>query len=301
MNPRNVTTAIDPDKCIGCGACIRVCPSDTITLEGRTARVTGEKSLSCGHCMAVCPSGAVEVGAIDPGMTRFSSFELTPDWVPFGKYDPASLAGLMASRRSCRNFKEKAVPADLLEDLIKFGALAPSGTNSQEWTFTVFPDPDSVRTFGLRIKAFFEGLNKKAANPFLRKGLALAGYKDLENYYQEYFESVRDAMAEMEATGKDRLFHGASALILIGAGPDASCPKEDALLAAGNMILGAHAMGLGTCLVGFATAAMKADQSIGKAIGLGAKEKVHAAVALGYPDETYLYISGRKKPVIRYS
>jgi nitroreductase len=69
---------------------------------------------------------------------------------------------------------------------------------------------------------------------------------------------------------------------------------EDALLATQNILLAAHAMGLGTCLIGFAVAAMERDPAIARFLGIPANEDVHAVIALGHPDETYLRIAGRK-------
>ena len=57
----------------------------------------------------------------------------------------------------------------------------------------------------------------------------------------------------------DRLFHGAAAAILVTGRRQASCPAEDALLATQNILLAAHAMGLGSCLIGFAVEAMRRD------------------------------------------
>jgi len=300
MNPREVTIVVDPDKCTGCGFCLAVCPSDTLSIIDGIAVVTGEQSLSCGHCMAVCPTDAIEVKALDNGMTSFETFSLDKKWLKFGDFPTTDLARLIASRRSCRNFKNNPVEPGLLRDLIKLATFAPSGTNSQEWTFTCLSSRKRVLDFGITIKDFFQNLNKKAEKFYLRKGLKIVGIKALDTYYREYYASVKDAMDEMENQGIDRLFHGATACIMIGSGSQASCPKEDAMLAAGNILLAAHTMGLGSCLIGFAVEAMKADNSLQEKIDIPKAEKIHAVIALGYPNETYRRITGRKKPIIRF-
>ena len=71
---KTVTTTIDEALCNGCGLCVTVCPSDTITMKGKKAVVTGTESLNCGHCMAVCPTGAVQVASLDKGLSTFKTF-----------------------------------------------------------------------------------------------------------------------------------------------------------------------------------------------------------------------------------
>ena len=168
----------------------------------------------------------------------------------------------MASRRSCRCFEERPVDREVLEDLVRIGATAPSGTNSQPWTFTVLPERAAVMMLGDAVGAFFKRLNRMAANPLLRHGLRLIGRPELADYYRDYHQSVSEGLAEWEERGRDRLFHGAPAAILVGSRPGASCPAEDALLATQNILLGAHALGLGSCLIGFAVSAMQKDGRI---------------------------------------
>ena len=100
---------------------------------------------------------------------------------------------------------------------------------------------------------------------------------------------------------RDLLFHGAPAAIVVAADNSASCPSEDALLATGNMLLAAHAMGLGTCLVGFVIEAMRRDQSIVRMLNIPDHETPYAVIAIGWPDESYHRVAGRKPFVIRYA
>jgi len=300
MVQRAVTTVIDRDKCIGCGECVRVCPSQTLEMQDGKAIVTGDRSLACGHCIAVCPVEAVRVEALDPHSFRFHTFACRTDWMPWGACDAGELVRLMASRRSCRNFTGAPVPRPVLEDLVKIGTTAPSGTNSQGWTFTTLPSRAAVMKLGNAVGAFFKRLNRMAENPLLRHGLRLIGRPELAGYYRDYHQSVAEGLADWEERGRDRLLHGAPAVIIVGSLPGGSCPAEDALLATQNILLTAHALGLGTCLIGFAVSAMQKDGRIKDLLKIPREETVHAVIALGHPAVAYQRLTGRKKAVSRF-
>ena len=291
---------VDAARCVGCGLCVRTCPTGTMALRDRTAVVTGVACLACGHCQAVCPEGAVAVAALDPFAADFSTFKTEADWLPRGATDPGELVRLMRSRRSVRAYLDRPVSGDVLLDLVRAGISAPSGHNSQKWAFTLLPDRPAVMFLGQALARFFRKLNKMAANPLIRAAMRLVGRPELGEYYREHYESVQTALALWERDGTDRLFHGAPAVIVVSSRPGASCPAEDALLATQNMQLAAHAMGLGTCLIGYAVAAMQNDKKIQQSLGIGRKETVYAVIALGYSTETYQRVAGRRRPLVRF-
>ena len=298
-NPR-VPVRIDTAKCSGCAQCIPVCSHSAITLSGGEACITGSSCSHCGHCSAACPEEAIRVTSFDPNETGFKTLTAPRTWMPYGAFDTPVLANLIQSRRSCRNFKSRPVSKAVLEDLIAFGAYAPSGTNCQPWVFTVFAHRRALDALGKGIADFYRRLNKLSANPWIRSVLKMVGKSALSDYYSGYYEQVVDALVRWDSTGEDLLFHGAQAGILVSADQEASCPAEDALLATQNILLAAHSMGLGSCLIGYAVAAMQNDRRLRTFVNLSGNEKPYAFIALGYSDETYHWIGIRKPPTVRY-
>lgn len=47
----------------------------------------------------------------------------------------------MDQRRTCRDFSDKPVPKEVIENIIKTASTAPSGAHKQPWTFCVVSDP----------------------------------------------------------------------------------------------------------------------------------------------------------------
>ncbi|HTZ18901.1 MAG TPA: nitroreductase family protein [Dissulfurispiraceae bacterium] len=295
----NDSIQIAADLCTGCGSCIYVCPFKNIDMVDGKAALTGEHCISCGHCAAVCTEAAIQVPAIDDGMGDYKTFNADKNWLPYGQYDTAGLVRLMGSRRSCRNFLDRSVDRSMLEDLVKIGITAPSGTNSQLWTFTIVPTRKAVVAFAGHIASYFRKLNSMAEKASLRTVLKLVGKGELDEYYRSYYPLVKQAIDEWDDSGKDRLFHGAASAIIVSMKPGASCPAEDALLATQNILLASHSIGLGSCLIGFAVSAIKQAPEIKLSTGIPSDETVYAVIALGYPNESYRTVAGRKKAEIR--
>jgi diguanylate cyclase (GGDEF)-like protein len=52
---------IDAPSCVACLACVRVCPTAAIAVDGATVRVVDEACIRCGQCFPACPHEAVKV------------------------------------------------------------------------------------------------------------------------------------------------------------------------------------------------------------------------------------------------
>jgi NAD-dependent dihydropyrimidine dehydrogenase PreA subunit len=63
--PKNgETLALEEETCIGCGACVDVCPRAVFRLEEGKARIASKAAcMECGACARNCPVGALSVVA----------------------------------------------------------------------------------------------------------------------------------------------------------------------------------------------------------------------------------------------
>ncbi len=51
---------VNPEPCVGCGKCTRICAHDAITVINKKALIDHKKCVGCGRCIGVCPTDAIE-------------------------------------------------------------------------------------------------------------------------------------------------------------------------------------------------------------------------------------------------
>jgi nitroreductase len=130
-------------------------------------------------------------------------------------------------RRAVRDYRPDDVPDDIIRELIKAGTYAPSAVNRQPWRFVVIKDRDMIARLSDRAKKLW-----------------------LDTARLEEPEAARLAVA-MRMPGFN-IFYNAPVLILIFAAPEAMYPDCECALAAGNMMLAARSLGIGSCWIGLA-------------------------------------------------
>jgi len=51
---------VDSSLCVGCGCCVKVCPTKSISIyHGLYASVVEEKCVGCGKCVRECPASII--------------------------------------------------------------------------------------------------------------------------------------------------------------------------------------------------------------------------------------------------
>ncbi len=168
-------------------------------------------------------------------------------------------------RRSVRAFSEDPISDDLIKEIVKAGVHAPNGGNSQPLRFAVITNVEKKKQYSDVSKALFiENMRKAMEGAIPEK--------------RHFFETYIERLSKPEFD----IFYGAPVLMLIYSSPDSFTPVEDGSLAAGNMMLAAHSMGIGSCWVGFASP-LGYIPEVFKELNVPEDHKLIAPLVFGYP------------------
>ena len=176
--------------------------------------------------------------------------------------DPDSDFFSVAGRqRACRSFTDDAVSDDALRELLHIATRAPSAQTLQPWRFVVVRDAHNRDAIGRLMKEIWEAgartLAQGACEP-------------------EVFRDVDRGLGSAEL---------AAAPVLVVVGADSrvvhrSQVHSSVITAVQNLLLGATALGLGSCLTTLAT--VRADE-MRALVGFPPEIEPVAVVPIGYP------------------
>lgn len=177
----------------------------------------------------------------------------------------------MRSRRSIRRYATRPVPPKLLEELLEAARWAPSAHNRQPWRFAVLVDAG-------RKRALAEAMGERFRRDLVGDGLPVA---EVERQVSRSVERIAEAPAAivifLSMADMDRYADAPRQAL------ERTMAVQSVALAVQNMLLLAHAHGLGACWM---CAPLFCPDVVRDVLDVPADWEAQALLTLGYPAET---------------
>ena len=219
---------------------------------------------------------------------------------------PEDFSQFLASRRSTRDFLSTPVPQEILEQILKDSLTAPSWSNTRPFKVAVASGEvrDRISTeflsrWGVLSKIMRKGILNKLRIIYSRYGLPTSNRSIAKPYpadlkpraervgreMYEFFGVARgDRPARDQQWAKNYSFFGAPVELFIYVHKSLHVyAASDAGLMMQNLILSAHAHGLGTCAQG---AVAIWDDVVRKEFDVPKGYRLLCGISLGYPSES---------------
>ncbi len=284
MVPVMTTTAIDADRCTGCGTCVADCPVGAVSVlrggAGETLAATIDAScIDCGHCGAVCA-----VGAVVSTSGEFLQWH-APD------LDREAARSFLAGRRSIRRYLPEPLAPELVADLLSVASFAPTASHAQDVSACVVTG-EQVFELAVLVNGYYAWLENLLGRSYLRPLLWFTAARPyLKN--PRKIESVRARVKAFDRS-HDWLFFGAPVVVVL------SAPRKNAMFGRTNCVIAAErimqyafALGVGSCWIGYAEVALRRRLSIPEQLGIEATSAIHAVFTLGRPAVEYRRLPAR--------
>ncbi len=274
---------IDPSACTNCGLCAPECPAKTIRKEKTHHRIIPERCIECSHCGMVCPTGAVRVDG--------TALPPYPDDIK-ALTGGEQLEHLILSKRSVRSYKSSPVVEEDMKALIRAGETTATATNSQYIKAHLYEGGEVAALASLVARALLPvvKMGRSAPGRLLLRAAGLKRYADkqtVEGFYKLLIKTLEGRA--------DPLFYQAPAVVVLSypAKKGKRFGRTDCALAGENMMLAGHARNLGSCMIGFAEAALYSKRLRAK-IGIPGDRKIGLVFTLGYTNAKYYRYPLRK-------
>lgn len=271
---------INPEACMRDGLCVRVCPARIFRADrGGVPEVVGESlCVKCGQCIAICPCDAITHTDLD--LRRFERIE---DRHP-GARD--AFVELLRQRRSVREYRDKPIPRELLEEVVGAAAFAPTGAHGGEaWKRSVVVvSGEEMRRVTELTAEYMRRLGAMLDSWVVK---AVATYNEQVQGGRAMLPDLWLRVGEYEQ-GHDIITYDAPVAVFVHTPRATPTPQIDCDAALYAILLAAHARGLGACWNGWLQKAatafkMKTFTDLRQMLGIPDDHDVLAAATLGYP------------------
>jgi nitroreductase/NAD-dependent dihydropyrimidine dehydrogenase PreA subunit len=237
--------SIDINKCDGCGECVKACSDFSFEIEDKKVKLTDNSifgCVACGHCMMACPQGviAVEGRTLSP----VQLFEL-PDKNSVTTYE--SLLSLLQRRRSIREFKDKPVENEKVNQILEAAQTAPIGIPPSDVHVVILENKKHVRTFAEDFSNYLKNIRWMSSRWFLALMRPFWG-KVNDEMMREFIKPVFDIYVDEMEKGNNWINYDAP-LAMYFYGSQYADPA-DPIIAATYAMLAGESLGLGTCMLG---------------------------------------------------
>jgi nitroreductase len=189
-----------------------------------------------------------------------------------GKPQKRNVFEAILSRRSVRTYAPDELDRNIVKTLLEAAVRAPTAMHEEPWAFVVVQD-----------HALLQRLSD-LAKPLFVEEVRHRNTHGTSHSFDHFIQPDFD------------IFHGAPVLIIICAKPSSHFVVADCWLAAENLMLAASAIGLGSCVIGSAVAALNIHK-VKTELGIPAKYSAIAPIVVGVPRGEYPSTS-RKEPLI---
>ncbi len=299
-----MTVSIEKSECTFCGLCARECPATAILIDKDSSKASIRRNLciQCSHCGMVCPVDAVRVDGrrLPPYPEGARGNEFYPGGSDKSHGPDKGNQGLqkeliqhlILSKRSIRSYRKEPLKEDDLDAILRAGEMSPTASNSCQVEAHILQGAEVAKAATFIAAALLKPVTIIATAPgrLLFKLLGLGRYAR-----KDVVQRFRRSLLDTVQGNQDVLFFRAPALIILTYKKQLSrFGRTDCAIAGQNMMLSAHSRGIGSCMIGFAEAALW-NKSQRKQLGVPTERRIGLIFTLGYSDQRYLRYPVRKR------
>ncbi len=236
---------IDEKKCNSCGVCVTVCKDFSLELGEDSVKVSDHPLFGCygcGQCMAVCPKGAIEISGRE--LTVKDTFDL-PAKENAATYD--SLVALLERRRSIRDYKDKPIEAEVIQQILDAARKAPMGLPPSDVHVMVLNGKDKTRAFAEDYCRYLKQMKWLVSNWFLTLMRPFWG-KANDSMFRGFLKPLIGSYIRYMEEDVNLINYDAPLAMYFYGSPFSD--PADPIVAATYAMIAAESLGLSTCMLG---------------------------------------------------